>query len=116
MKVRFQADADFNEDVVSGVIRIRSEIDFKTATEAGLRGMNDAEVLSSAAREGRILISHDRKTMPRHFAEFISTRTSPGLFLVSQKTEVFAVVEELVMIWDASDSEEWVNRICTIPL
>lgn len=116
MKIRFQADADFNEDAVSGVIRRRPEIDFKTATEAGLRGMNDMEVLSSAALEGRILVSHDRKTMPLHFAEFIRTRESPGLLLVSQKTEVLAVVEELVMIWDASEAEEWVNRVCSVPL
>ena len=31
MKVRFQADADLNEDIVSGVIRSQPGVDFQTA-------------------------------------------------------------------------------------
>ena len=62
MKIRFQADADFNEDIVSGVLRRLPEIDFQTASEAGLASLSDPEVLAKAAVEGRILITHDRKT------------------------------------------------------
>jgi hypothetical protein len=36
MKVRYQADADFNKDILNGVLRRVPEIDFKTATEANL--------------------------------------------------------------------------------
>ncbi len=36
MKVRYQADADLNEDIVNGVRRRVPEIDFKTATESAL--------------------------------------------------------------------------------
>jgi hypothetical protein len=36
MKIRFQADADLNEDIVTGVLRRVPEIDFQTATEAQL--------------------------------------------------------------------------------
>ncbi len=77
MKIRFQSDADLNEDIVMGVRRRVAEIDFQTAAEAGLTGRDDIDVLALAAREGRILVSHDRRTMPAHFAEFITTRTSP---------------------------------------
>lgn len=61
MKIRFQADADLNEDIVSGVRRREPSIDFQTASEAGLKGLHDAIVLELAAREGRILVSHDRR-------------------------------------------------------
>jgi hypothetical protein len=30
------------------------------------------------------LISHDRKTMPAHFARFLDSRSSPGLIIVPQ--------------------------------
>jgi hypothetical protein len=66
VKVRFQADADLNEDIVTGVLRREPKVDFQTATAAGLRLLSDLEVLNLAAREGRILVSHDRRTMPRH--------------------------------------------------
>jgi predicted nuclease of predicted toxin-antitoxin system len=116
VKVRFQADADLNEDIVTGVLRREPSIDFQTAKEAGLRGLDDRSVLALAAKEGRILVTHDRKTMPRHFAEFTRTATSPGLLIISQKTDVRSAIEELILIWAASDAEEWVNTICTIPL
>jgi Domain of unknown function (DUF5615) len=93
VKLRFQADADLNEDIVKGVLRREPGIDFRTATSADLRGLKDLEVLMLAAREGRILVSHDRKTMPRAFAEFIQTKTSPGLRLVSQKTDLLIVID-----------------------
>lgn len=54
--------------------------------------------------------------MPGHFAEFLRTNTSPGVFVISQKADLLAVIEGLILVWAASEVEEWVNRICTIPL
>ena len=116
MKIRFQADADFNEDIVAGVLRRLPEIDFQTANDAKLTRLSDPEVLARAAAEGRILITHDRKTMPTHFGEFIATQTSPGVLIVSQSSEVLRTIEELILIWVASDAEEYVNSIRTLPL
>lgn len=60
MKIRFQADADLNEEIVSGLIRQEPSIDFQTADEASLRGLSDEDVLQKAAQEKRILVTHDR--------------------------------------------------------
>ena len=116
MKIRFQADADFNEDIVTGVLRREPGVDFQTAEKAALRGLNDHQVLTFAAKEGRILVSHNRRTMPYHFANFISASTSPGLLIVSQKTDPLIAIEELILIWAASEAEEWINIICAVPL
>ena len=51
MKIKFQADADLNEDIVIGVRRREPAVDFQTATEAGLSGVPDEQVLGLAARE-----------------------------------------------------------------
>ena len=115
MKIRYQADADLNADIVVGVWRREPMIDFQSADEAGLEGISDPDVLAHAAQEGRILVSHDRKTMPRHFAAFIAATTSPGLMIVSQNADVRLVIDELIMIWAASEAEEWINSIITIP-
>jgi hypothetical protein len=116
VKVRYQADADFNEDIVTGVRRRAPEIDFQTAHEAQLKGLEDSEVLAMAADEGRILVTHDRKTMPRHFGEFIQSRTSPGLFIIPQHADLLPVIEELILIWSASDADEYVNSVRALPL
>jgi predicted nuclease of predicted toxin-antitoxin system len=116
MKLKFLADADLNQDVVKGVLRREPAIDFRTAVSAGLRGMSDLEVLAFAASEGRVLVSHDRKTMPRAFAEWLTTKSTPGVFIVSQKADLLASIEALLLVWALSDAEEWVNRICTLPL
>ena len=61
MKVRFQADADLNQIIVTAVLRHEPDIDFQTAHAAGLHGLDDQAVLSKAAAEGRVLVSHDRR-------------------------------------------------------
>jgi hypothetical protein len=58
-------------------------IDFQSVHEAGLHGLDDDVVLALATRAGRMLASHDRRTMPHHFADFISNKTSAGLILLS---------------------------------
>lgn len=116
MKLRFQADADLNEDIVTGLLRRAPEIDFQTAETAGLRGLADPVVLARAAQFGRVLVSHDGKTMPRHFGEFITGAESPGLLIVPQSLDPQAAIEELLLVWVASAAEEWTNRITRLPL
>jgi hypothetical protein len=116
VKVRFQADADLKYAIVVATKRYEPAIDFQSAQEAGLEGVQDPDVLSMAARDGRVLVSHDRRTMPYHFAEFISVRASPGLIIISQRMPISAVVEDLFLIWSATEADAWVNQIRAIPL
>jgi Domain of unknown function (DUF5615) len=116
MKIRFQADADLNQIILLAMIRREPSIDFLTAEAADLAGLKDPEVLTVAAREGRVLVSHDQKTMPRHFAEFIVHTPSPGLLIVPQHLSIAAAVEDLFLIWFATEAEEWINRIRFLPL
>jgi len=116
MRVRFQADADLNEIIVKAALRREPGIDFHTAQAAGLGGLKDRDVLTLAARSGRLLVTHDRRTMPKHFADFIATETSAGVLIVPQKMPVTRVVEELILIWAATEADEWRNRIHCLPL
>ncbi len=116
MKIRYQADADLNADIVTGIRRREPLIDIQSADDAGLRRVADPLVLAYAAREGRILVSHDRKTMPQHFAVFTTAAMSPGLFIISQTTDVRVAIEELILIWAASEAEEWINIVVTVPI
>jgi predicted nuclease of predicted toxin-antitoxin system len=96
-------------------MRRESAVDSKTATAAGLRSLSDEEVLTVAANEGRILVSHDRRTMRRAFAHFLRKNTSPGVLLISQKTDLLTAIEGIRLVWLNSELEEWVNQLVTIP-
>jgi uncharacterized protein (DUF433 family) len=64
-KIRFLGDWDLNqEDIVTGVLRRETAIDFKTGASAKLAGLLDAQVLELAATERRILVTHDRTSLP----------------------------------------------------
>ncbi len=116
MKIKFQADADLNQIIVRATLRLEPGIDFQTAQAAGLAGLDDTEVLKSAALEGRVLVSHDRKTMPKQFENFVLSEISPGILIVSQKLPISRVAEDLFLIWLASEPVQWVNQIRTLPL
>ena len=116
MKVIFQADADFNQHIVDGVRRRKPSIDFKNSTEAGLDGLADEDVLRVAASEGRVVVSHDFKTMPLEFGGFIVDHHCPGVFLVQQHVPVAVVIDEIELVWEASDGSEWVDLIAQLPL
>ena len=115
MRPRFQADADLNHRIVQGLRRREPSVDFLSAHDGEVIDLPDPVVLEIAAAAGRILASHDRKTMPAHFAQFSTHASSPGLIIVSQKLDVGAAIEDLLLIFAASDAEEWVNRIDFLP-
>ena len=73
MKIRFQADADLNQKIVLATLRHEPALEFQTATEAGLLGLADPKVY-------RILVTHDGRTIPHHFADFLQRNDSPGVF------------------------------------
>jgi hypothetical protein len=116
MKVRFMGDYDFNGEILDGLLRREPSIDLVSSHEAGLEAVPDPEVLERAANEGRVLLTHDQRTMPYHFGGFISRRESPGVFIVPQKIGIGDAIDEVFLIWSASDTEEWINLILHLPL
>jgi len=114
-RVRFQADADLKQTIVVGAIRRQPNLDFRSANEAGLEGIKDPLVLAIAAQDARVLVTHDRKTMPTEFGQFIMTQTSSGILILSQSFPISEAIDALILIWEASTAEEWINQIMSIP-
>ena len=113
--VRFQADADLNQAIVTGTIRRQANLNFQSAYAAGLEGKKDPEVLAIAGQDGRVLVTHDRKTMPDEFGKLILSKNSSGVLILSQKLSVSDAIEALILVWEASTAEEWINQIMSIP-
>lgn len=116
MRVRFQADADLHHAIVSGVRRREPAIEFVSAHESGLAGLDDDLVLALAAQAGRVLVTHDGSTMPSHFARCVEAGGSAGVLIAHQHLPVATVIEELLLVWLATDASDWTNRLSWLPL
>jgi hypothetical protein len=116
MSIRFQADADFNQTILWAAIRKEPTLDFLTAMQGGLIGLRDPIVIAKAAESERILVTHDKRTMPRHFAQFVAHNSSPGLLIVPQWLPIGAAIEDLLLIHGATEMEDWLSRIAYLPL
>jgi hypothetical protein len=79
--------------------------------------MKDPEVLALAAEQQRVLVSHDVGTMPAHFRAFRNAgKQSAGVFLIPQTLDMGIAIDELLLIWIASEAAEWENRLEWLPL
>jgi hypothetical protein len=115
--VRFLADEDIDAGIIQGLRSREPAIDILDVKIAGLRGAKDPVLLELAAEQSRILITHDRNTMTRHFYERLAAgKSGPGLFIAPQQPHaVGEIVEALLLLWSASQTEEWWNQIVYLP-
>jgi predicted nuclease of predicted toxin-antitoxin system len=116
--IRLLADENVDYDLVRGVLRRRPEFDFIRVQSVGLTQTVDPDILAWAARERRIIVTHDVKTMPG-FARERMSRGEPmaGLFIVHQEGAALSkVIDDLLLLDDCSETAEWANQILYLPL
>jgi len=99
------------------LLRRVQDLDVVTAYEAGLSEAPDPELLEWAASQRRVVLTHDRRTMPDHASDRIRTglRMS-GVIVVRKRLPLGQVIDELELIATCSVPGEWENRIQFLPL
>lgn len=84
--IKLASDENFDGDIVRGLLRRLPELELQRVQDAGLLEAPDDEVLAWAAQEQRILLTHDRKTLPNFAYERVRAgEPMPGVFLVSDQ-------------------------------
>jgi len=115
--IKFLADENLNNQIVRGVLRQNPDIDIVRVQDVGLKGADDPDVLSWAAQEGRIILTHDLATMIAFAYERIQAGLlMPGLFEVKRRVPVGLVIEEIILIAECSLDEEWEGQVRFLPL
>ncbi len=113
---RFLADHDLNEHIVSGVLRQEPLIDFSRVRDLGMTALSDTEILAYAAREGLLVVSHDVNTMPAAaFIRLSRGESNTGLFMAPQSSPIASIIDSLVLIWAASELEDWNDQVVFLP-
>ncbi|MGH7959460.1 MAG: DUF5615 family PIN-like protein [Opitutaceae bacterium] len=110
--LRLLADENLNHDLIRGVLRRLPSLDLLRVQDVGLREVDDPTVLEWAARNGRIVLTHDVNTMPAFAYDRIRrNEPMPGMFVVSQQAALAGLIDDLLLIAECSDGNEWDGRV-----
>ncbi|MCC3507306.1 MAG: DUF5615 family PIN-like protein [Microcoleus sp. PH2017_19_SFW_U_A] len=103
MKIRFLLDENLPPKLKSAVLHLQPEIDILRVGDANAPtlGTLDPEIISYLESSQRLLVTDNRKSIPGHLTEYWATGGQ---------------AEEIVMVWETSEAEEWIDKLDWIPL
>src|SRR5438874_536245 len=115
--LRLAADENFNNHLIGWLRKQGAQFDLVRVQDTGLAGADDATMLEWAAREGRILLTHDVKTIPPLvYARLAVGQPMPGVFLVPTTASRDRVAEDLFLVIECSLEGEWEGQLRYLPL
>jgi hypothetical protein len=115
--LRLLIDENLDHRILPGVRFRLPNLDFVIVQNTDLKGAKDPPLLAWAAEQNRILVTHDRKTVPKHAYERAEKGVPmPGVIAVPDTLAVGQAIEELVTIIECSEQHEWENLVIYLPL
>lgn len=115
--LKLAADENFNGKIVRGLLRRNPNVDIIRIQDTEIYQADDPTVLDWAAQEGRILLTHDARTLSRFAGERVAAGLPmPGVFQVEQSAGIGQIIEDLLLLVECSLEGEWDGRILFLPL
>jgi hypothetical protein len=97
--LQLAADENLNNDIVRGLKRRDPLLDIVRIQDTGLSGATDPELLAWAAREGRVLLTHDVSTLTRFAYERVKAGLPmPGVIEVSRAVPMGSAIEDILLL------------------
>ena len=115
--LRLLSDENFNGDIVRGLLIRDPDLDVVRVQDVGLAEADDPTVLAWAATNDRIVLTHDRATMPDFaYARVAAGEAMPGLFVLNDRFPVGQAIDELLLLNEGSEQVEWAGLVVYLPL
>lgn len=115
--MKLLADENFRGAIVRGLLRRRPDLDLVRVPDVGLAGADDPSILAWAAAEGRLVLTHDAATLIGHaYNRVAAGQAMPGIIAVRQDLAIGPVLDDLLLLIDASHEGEWNGRVIYLPL
>ena len=93
------------------------DLDIVRVQDVGLAGVDDPDILDWAAANDRIILTHDRATLPDYAFERLAVGESmPGVFILNDRFPVRACDQEILLMVACSEQPEWSDRVVHLPL
>lgn len=114
--MRFLADENFSGTLLRGLLRRLPELDILRVQDVGLTHADDSTILEWAAREGRILLTHDVATVTLYaYQRTAQGLPMPGVIEVIATAPIGQVIEDLVLLTLSSYPGEYEGQVLYIP-
>lgn len=117
--LRFLLDEHVPHTVQDQLLRLDNSIDILVVggSLAPAKGTLDEEILAWIEAKGYILVSANRRTIPGHVRDHIEAGGHiPGIILLRRDASLGEIIEQLYLLWVASDANEYLDRILYIPM
>lgn len=115
--LRLLADENFNGDILRGLLQHAPHLNVVRVQDVGLAGADDPIILVWAAVNHRIVLTHDRATMPVHAFDRVGARLPmSGVFVLNDRDPVRQSIDELLLVCECSEPEDWVGLVIYLPL
>jgi hypothetical protein len=77
----------------------------------------DPQLLRWIEREGYVLVSRNRRTLPRHLREHLEAGGHvPGIFLLRRRSSLGQIIDDLILIWETGRPDEHRDQLVYLPL
>lgn len=111
------SDENFNGDIVRGLQLRQPQLNLLRVQDVGLQEVDDPTILAWAASNNRILLTHDRATMPDFaYQRLIKGEKIAGLFVLNDRMPVRQAIDELLLLINCSEQKEWEGVVLYFPL
>ena len=115
--IRLLVDQNFNGHILDGLTRRDPTVDLTHVRDMGLSAASDATLLEWAATQGRVLLTHDRRTIPRlAYARVAAGQPLPGVFLVRDDMPIGQAIDEILLAVHCLAPEECKDIVKYFPL
>jgi hypothetical protein len=115
--LRLLADENFNGDIIRGLLLRQPELDLVRVQDVGLASLDDQQILAWANQNNRIILTHDRATMPSEaYQRLAAGDNMRGMFILNDRFPIGQAIEEILLMIAGSDHAEWINRVVYLPL
>jgi Domain of unknown function (DUF5615) len=111
VKVRFLLDENLSPRLKVAVLRLNPAIDIVRVGESNAPelGTLDPDVLRYLELSQRLLVTDNRTSMPAHLeAHWAEDRHIWGLFWLRTRIPIGQLAQELLLVWETTEAEEWI--------
>jgi len=115
--IKLVSDENFDGDMLRGLLRRLPELDVVRVQDAGLAETPDPIILAWAASEQRIVLTHDRESVPGFaYARVNAGEPMPGVFLVSDHMPKGQAIDQLLLAIQCLNPDDCKDQVHHFPL